>query len=353
VDWNDLGRWVPRIEAELERSYREARRVAPSAVADAVDRLREFTLRGGKRFRALLVLAGYGIATHRSPAPALPAAAALEQFQSWMLVHDDIMDHAETRRNGPTLHREFERFHAQRGWGGSAADFGIANGITLGDLAEPLTVEALLRARVPERRRMRALSEYARMTRETAYGQLLDIRLGALPIDEVREADVLAVHRRKSAVYTVASPLTIGASLGGASRGLRTELDRFGLDVGVAFQLRDDILGAGLAGDSSGKSANDLAEGKRTLLVVRAWEQLDGSGREALEAALGRTDASSEAVDRAREAIRRSGSLRYSEDRIQTLTNAALRRVSRSRWLREGDRQLLDAIADRLVHRTV
>lgn len=351
MEFSELAEFRPRIESTLERQYSALEREGGPTFRPYVRVLREFTLRGGKRFRALLVLAGYHIATGKDPAPALPAAAALEHFQSWMLIHDDIIDHSEERRGGPTVHRALEERHRAAGELGDSAAYGVGLGITLGDLEEPYTIASLLDAPGPAAGRARALAEYVRMTRMTAYGQLLDIRNGALPVSAVRETDVLRVHELKSAVYTVAAPLRIGAYLGGGRAALVDDLEAIGIDLGIAFQLRDDVLGAGFDAGAAGKSANDLIEGKRTLLVVRAWAKADPAGRDALNAVLGVGNASAAAVARAREVIRSTGSLAYSETRIAALTKRAFDRIDRSRSLRPPGRALLREIGDRLVHR--
>lgn len=351
MKFSDLAEELPALERTIVRSYAEARRSAAPVFRPFLDSLSEFTLRGGKRFRALLVLGGFRIASGKAVAPVLPAAAALEHFQSWMLVHDDIIDHSEERRGGPTLHRVVERRHREGGLLGRSEEYGVGIGITLGDLQEPFTVDGFLGCKVPVGRRVAALAEYVRMTRETAFGQLLDIQNGATPVDQVRESDVLLVHRLKSAVYTVASPLRIGATLGGGGRTLLGDLEAFGVDIGIAFQLRDDVLGTGFGSGEAGKSANDLVEGKRTLLVVRAWASADAAGRSALTAVLGHPEATTQSVDRARDVIRSTGSLEYSERRIRELTDGALRRVDRSPRFSAGDRELLHDVADRLVNR--
>ncbi len=347
----DLYRYVPAIEREIRRSYRTERRTAPRTVLSYLDANEEFTLRGGKRFRALLVLAGYQLAAGRDPRPALPAAAGLEHFQSWMLVHDDIIDHAEARRGGPTLHRSMAGRHRAERRDGSADDYGIGIGITLGDLEEPFTVASLLSVRAPAAARLSALDEYVRMTRLTAYGQLLDIRNGTLPPGDVREADVLTVHRLKSAIYTVVSPLLIGSLLAGRARRTLVDLEEIATDLGVAFQLRDDVLGAGFDADESGKSSNDLVEGKRTLLVVRAWAGGSEADRARLGRVLGNAQAAPEDVERAREAIRSTGSLAYSERRIAELTDRAMGRLGRSRSIPARGKPLVREIGDRLVRR--
>jgi geranylgeranyl diphosphate synthase, type I len=351
VDLAALYRYLPSLERELRSSYLRERRTAPATVRPYLDADLEFTLRGGKRFRAILVLAGYHITTGNPPRPALSAAAALEHFQSWMLIHDDIIDHSEERRGGPTVHRAMASLHQRERRIGSGEDYGMGIGITLGDLEEPFTVEALLATPVPPAARLAALAEYVRMTRLTAYGQLLDIRNGTLEPADVAEADVLNVHRLKSAIYTVVSPLKIGALLGGSSARRLEDLEAVGTDLGIAFQLRDDVLGAGFDAEDSGKSSNDLTEGKRTLLVVRAWQLGSEADRTRLARVLGNPTAPEEDIERARGVIRTTGSLEYSEHRIAELTDRALQRLARSRTIRADAKPLVREIADRLVRR--
>jgi len=346
-----LYRYLPELERRIQASYLRERRTAPAAIRPFLAANQEFTLRGGKRFRAILVLAGYHLETGRAPAAALEAAAALEHFQSWMLIHDDIIDHAEERRGGPALHRAIASAHRRLGQLGASDDYGVGIGITLGDVEEPFTVEAILSSPVGPTARLAALAEYVRMTRLTAYGQLLDIRNGTLDPGSVKESDVLNVHRLKSAVYTVASPLAIGALLGGARRSRLSDLEAIAIDLGIAFQLRDDVLGAGFDAGASGKSSNDLVEGKRTLLVVRAWKDGTAEDRARLSAVLGQPGAAGSAVEAAREVLRSTGSVEYSERRIAALTQRALRRLERSRTIRATGKPLLVELAERLTRR--
>ncbi|HTW40635.1 MAG TPA: polyprenyl synthetase family protein [Thermoplasmata archaeon] len=348
----DLYRYLPTLEKELRASYTRARTEAPRTLRDYVEVNEEFTLRGGKRFRAILVLAGYYLATRRAPTPALRTAAAMEHFQTWMLIHDDIIDHSEERRGGPTVHLALAAEHRRERRDGSSEDYGTGIAITLGDLEEPFTVDAILGTRAPPAARLAALGEYVRMTRLTAYGQLLDIRNGTLEPGSVSEEDVLNVHRLKSAMYTVASPLRIGAMLGGMRSPGLADLEAIGVDLGIAFQLRDDVLGAGFEADESGKSPNDLPEGKRTLLVVRAWREASDADRVRLKRVLGNPNATPEDIERAREVIRATGSLAYSERRIAELAARALARLDRSRTLTGNVRPLIREVGDRLVRRT-
>ena len=348
-----MAAYRPQLEALLRRYYRDEIRRAPKRFRPHLELLEEYTLRGGKRLRALLVLAGYHLVRGSRPDPGLPAAAALEMFQSWMLIHDDIIDHAEMRRGGPSLHRKVEVRHRRGHWSGAPGEYGVAMGITLGDLQEPLTVRALLDSSVPPRCREGALAEYVRMTGLTAYGQVLDIENGLSPIARVKEPDVLLVHRLKSAVYTVAAPLRIGAILAGGSPALLRALDAVGLDLGIAFQLRDDLLGAGFDAAAIAKSANDIAEGKRTLLVVYAWQHANADGRRLLRRVLGDPSAPSVATARVRQLMQSTGSVAYSERMIARLQRRASRRIARTPSLSPSGRRLLDQVGAKLLYRSV
>ncbi|MGI0067823.1 MAG: polyprenyl synthetase family protein, partial [Thermoplasmata archaeon] len=185
MDFAQLAAYRARIESAVRRDYRTARPRPPSSVVPLVRMGEGLTLRGGKRFRAILLLAGYHIASGRRPDAVVGVAAGLEHFQSWMLIHDDIIDHSEVRRGGPTVHRLAADLHTLERGAGSSEEYGVGIGITLGDLEEPYTVDSFLRARATASARLAALAEYGRMTRLTAFGQLLDIRNGTLDPGDV------------------------------------------------------------------------------------------------------------------------------------------------------------------------
>jgi geranylgeranyl diphosphate synthase type I len=354
MDLDDLLAWKPAIDKslanvlsmEVQSVKKESPRLAPFLEA-----VQEFALRGGKRFRALLILAGYHVAGGKDLNVPLPAAVALETFQGWMLIHDDIIDHGETRRGGPTMHVSMAKFHSENDLAGIDTDFGEAIAITLGDLMESLTTRCFLTPEVPPERKLAVLSEYGRMTRLTALGQLLDIYLNASPIEKVREEDVLTVHRLKSAVYTVSSPLRMGAILAGASPRLLDTLGKVGDLLGVAFQLRDDILGLGVTTEEEvGKSTNDLFEGKRTLLLIEAWRRATPSGREAIEKVLGNPLASPRKLDAAIEVIKGTGSIEYSESKIAELRDEGFKLM---KGIPTGQAELLRKIGHMLTERKV
>lgn len=287
-------------------------------------------LSGGKRFRAQFATLGY-----RSVHPlevtgsinaefsaVLDAACALELFHAAALIHDDVIDRSDTRRGRPAAHRLFSSQHDDQGWRGSADHFGLAAAILLGDLLQSWSDELMQRAcdAIDDRKAARsARAHFNRMRSEVAVGQYLDVleeqQSGFAPHEEQLERST-RVLIYKSAKYSVEAPLLIGAALAGATEAQEDALSDFGLPVGVAFQLRDDLLGvfgdAALTGKPSG---DDLIEGKRTVLVTLARENLPGTQRRIFDDLLG-NDLDSEQVAILQRTIRESGAVERVEDMI-------------------------------------
>lgn len=259
---------------------------------------------GGKRFRASFVRAGWLVAGGVDRAePMMQAAAAIELLQGSALVHDDLMDGSDTRRGRPSVHREFEARHREAGRVGDPADFGRSAAVLMGDLLLSISNQELVAAagRIDPAARDRAIRLYDLCKVEVTAGQFLDVV--AATHAEISVDDALKVATYKSAKYTVERPLQIGAALAGADDALLAGLSAVALPLGVAFQLRDDVLGVFGDPEVTGKPAgDDLREGKRTVLVARALEHADEGQRTALTQTLGTDD-----VDTARGVIEATG----------------------------------------------
>ncbi|QEO13199.1 polyprenyl synthetase family protein [Agromyces intestinalis] len=290
-------------------------------------------LSGGKRFRARFCHAGWRAAAGPAdldPAPVVAAAAALELFHAAALVHDDLIDNSDTRRGAPSAHRLFERLHADSGWNGDAAEYGRAAAILLGDLilgwSDELLDEAL--SLLDDRTAARlARAEFMRMRTEVAAGQYLDIleeRAWSTRGEHAQRELAERVVVYKSAKYSIVAPLRIGAAIGGSAPIVADALADFGLPLGVAFQLRDDLLG--VYGDPAltGKPAgDDLREGKRTLLVAIARERLGAGQRRILDELLGDPALTAGQVATLQQTIARCGAV----DEVETIISAQLERA--------------------------
>lgn len=287
-------------------------------------------LGGGKRIRPLYAWAGFigagGLQNStEEPEAVLEAVSSLEFIQACALIHDDIIDASDTRRGQPTVHRAVEKQHEERDWVGSAAHFGESVAILVGDLAliwaedmlqdSGLSAAALARAREPWRA----------MRTEVIGGQLLDIRLEAAADERVELAD--SVNRYKTAAYTIERPLHLGAAIAGAGPELIAAFRGYGRDIGVAYQLRDDLLG--VFGDPvvTGKPAgDDLREGKRTVMLARALARADvadPAAAAALREGIGKVTEPGEIAELA-EIIHSTGVADEMESRISSLRESGL-----------------------------
>ena len=277
-----------------------------SATADAGPDAARFldaaaaAMAGGKRLRGRFLIAGWrAVEEAGRPDVAAPsddvitAAAALEAFQAAALVHDDLIDNSDTRRGRPAAHRALESAHRDAGWVGDADAFGRSSAILLGDLlvawSDDLFEEGLA-VSAPERAAT-ARSAYATMRREVTLGQFLDIAEESAYTtepDDRHAARALRVASFKSARYSVQQPLAIGGALAGADAAQAAALAEFGHPLGMAFQLRDDVLGVFGDERETGKpSGDDLREGKRTVLIAYAREALSPAARRLMDELLG------------------------------------------------------------------
>ncbi|GIE96265.1 polyprenyl synthetase family protein [Paractinoplanes rishiriensis] len=235
---------------------------------------RDLVLAGGKRLRPTFAYWGWrGVTQPGEPIePLLPALAALELMHTFALVHDDVMDESATRRGRPTAHRIFAGQHASDGRSGDADRFGSTAAILVGDLCLVWADQLLARSPVATATLFAVRSCYDRMRVEAVAGQYLDV-LGETKPGDWSVEQALLVARLKTAGYTVQRPLQFGLALAGPvdDPALDEAYARYGLLVGEAFQLRDDLLG--VYGDPAvtGKPAgDDLRSGKPTTLLMLA-----------------------------------------------------------------------------------
>jgi geranylgeranyl diphosphate synthase, type I len=341
---DESGRLIELVQTRL-RDFLSDRDATLRGISPDLAPFLEFSadfLRGGKRFRAQFCYWGWraaaGASAHDSGAgvdAVVGAASGLELFHAAALVHDDIIDHSDTRRGGPAAHRRFEGLHRSGGWRGDAGHFGEAAAVLLGDLllgwSDELILDSLLS--LPALGSATAARrEFNRMRTEVTAGQYLDV-LEELAWPSVPEGRALERAHRvityKSAKYSVEAPLTIGAAMAGASADQLQGLRDFGLPLGIAYQLRDDLLGVfGDAAVTGKPSGDDLREGKRTVLVALARQSVGRDERERIDAMLGDPGLSDEQIRALQETVRESGAVEATELLIEENVAAALAALS-------------------------
>lgn len=326
------------LTAFLDRAVGSLRSSRPSLLPIA-EALAELVLRGGKRLRPVVAVAGYVAAGGDRPADAARLVSGLELLQAYLLVHDDWMDQDATRRGGPTLH---VRLGAR--WGRPLGD---AAAVLAGDLASAWARVMLLDAPAgfaPEVL-LEAQRVYAAFEAEVVQGQMLDLLAleAGVAVEELEDL--------KTGSYTVRGPLRLGAALAGAGLDLQEGLAAFGRPVGRAFQIRDDLLG--LFGDPArtGKAVGqDLRAGKRTWLVDHALRTESAAERASLDAVLGKADAPAELVASAIALLAAGGARAAAEARVVQLCSDARAVLARLDVTPEG-RQELDELVGSLAQR--
>ncbi len=266
-------------------------------------------LAGGKRLRSAFCYWGWRAAGGEDGPPVYAAAAALELLHASALVHDDVMDGSDTRRGRPSVHRAFAARHAERGWQGPAAGFGTGAAILIGDILLAWTDQLLRGSGLPQEALRRGQPVLDAMRTELIGGQYLDL-LGQAAGDG-SAANALRVIRYKTAAYTVERPLQLGAALAGRTdRPMAAACAGYGIPLGTAFQLRDDVLGVFGDPARTGKpSGDDLRDGKRTVLIAIARERAAAAEREVLDARLGDPRLDEAGVDEVRAILVRTGAL--------------------------------------------
>ncbi|HET8600284.1 MAG TPA: polyprenyl synthetase family protein [Segeticoccus sp.] len=353
----DLDRVRARVQAALDAELAAQRRVLAEIgddvmpLIDAVASL----VRGGKRLRALFLHLGYLSAGGADSDALVRAACAMEMFQAAALIHDDVMDDSDTRRGMPAAHRRLAHQHDRSGWAGDPDRFGVAGAILAGDLcltwADRLYATSGLSAAELERGR----EWFDRMRTQLMGGQFLDVLESARGWADLSTGERIDSARRvirfKSAKYTIEYPLLIGAHAAGLGEEGLASLSAYGLALGEAFQLRDDVLGVFGDPQVTGKPAgDDLREGKRTVLVAHAVAGADEQAAKEFAAGFGRPDLDEGGVDRLRAVIVDSGALARTEQLISeqaATARAALAEDSLAAAGRRGLEALVGLCTDR------
>lgn len=313
---------------------------------------------GGGRLRGVLIILGYETALAASQGSdgtntkntkeAAKAAVALEIFQTSILAHDDVMDKSELRRGIPTLYRAIAGWHKKNKMLGETMHFGASQAVNLGSVGFFLASEILAQTKFPAENKLKAISAFNNLIVYTALGQILDITIPTLRGPK-QEEDVLAVERYKTAQYTAVGPFCMGAYLAGASEILIKNLTLFGENLGIAFQIQDDIKGVFGKSEETGKSAKeDIQEGKITLLLIKARQNAKRkTQKEILRKLYGKAYLTEEEAEKVRQVFRETGALDYAIKKSKEYTERAraqIPKITKDKKLRELYRSLADFV---------
>jgi geranylgeranyl diphosphate synthase type I len=337
------------VDEFLERQSHVLGEVGPDAqeLLGAVARL----LTGGKRLRAAFLYWGYRATGQPDSDALVRVATSMEFFQAAALIHDDVMDDSDTRRGMPAAHRSIAARHEREAWAGDAGRFGVAGAILAGNLCLNWTEELYSTSGLEPEHLTRGRAVFDLMRTQLMGGQFLDVVESARSWDGVPTSQRIEraerVIRFKSAKYTVEHPLLVGATAGGAHPDDLEALSRYGLDLGHAFQLRDDLLGVFGDPAATGKPAgDDLREGKRTVLIAHALAGTDDAGRATVDRLLGEASLGESDIDGLRSLIADSGAVDAVEAEITRLAGTARMALKSTTGLTAQGLDVLDALID-------
>ncbi|MBW1596058.1 polyprenyl synthetase family protein [Streptomyces sp. JJ38] len=323
---------IRAAEAELGHVLDErlslARDTDPVFARDVAERVTAFVRGGGKRLRTAFVWSGWRAAGGSGDATAvLRTGAALELLQACALIHDDVMDGSPLRRGGPAMHVDLARLHRAARMSGPAGAFATSAAVLAGDLALAWADDLLAETALGTPCGQRLHREWQEMRTEMVAGQYRDVRAQAIGAADADEA--LTIATLKSALYTVERPLALGAVLAGADARTLEALRRAGRCAGLAFQLRDDLIGTFGDPALTGKpSDDDLRSCKLTCLLAIGLKLAEDSGDHATAADLSPGEPpplSDDAVRRMRGALERGGARSAVEAKIRRLAAESVR----------------------------
>lgn len=351
-----------RLDGFCDEKRRQLQDISPDLVP-IID-YTQAMLSGGKRFRALFCFwswAGYRGEISESDlsenSPIVSVAAALEMFHAAALVHDDLLDQSDTRRGQPAIHKRFEELHQAKGYAGSSVRFGVAGSVLTGDLLLAWSSELFGSAfkNVPSQEEENCRRQFSQMRFEVMAGQYLDVlEENAAPTRNPSEAVAIAnrVMLYKTAKYSLEAPLLIGAALSGVDEDTLAGLSNFGIPLGLAFQLRDDVLGVFGDPQVTGKPAgDDLREGKRTVLIALTMETLPSTVAKIFEELLTSGEIDSEQLDFMRTTITESGALDKTERLIEEHSQRAIEALA-TLEVTDQARRMLSALTDKVINRS-
>lgn len=299
---------------------------------------------GGKRLRAVLVKLGYELNQLTATKDVIHVALAFEVFQTAILIHDDIIDQSPLRRGKPTVHKALAARH-------STEHYGVAQGICLGDIGMFWAIRLIGESNFSDSVRIKAVNSFLNTILYTGIGELLDVELSMQKQVQATENEVVKIYLHKTAHYTITGALQLGAILGNGSQELLAGLKEYGDNLGIAFQIHDDILGVFGDETETGKSASsDIEEGKITLLSIFAQQHANETQKTILKKYYGKGQLSKTEVETVRQVFMATGALAYAEKVRENYLQKALTSIEKLP-ISTNHKVLLEGIAYLMVER--
>ncbi len=295
------------------------------------DSIKDFILRMGKRARPILFVVGYLGFAKKQAKGLYRSALSIELLHNFMLIHDDIIDKSDTRRGKPSLHKLFcNCLSGLKGIKFNGQDMAIV----AGDVMYAMAIDALLSIKERPLLKEEALKKLIEATIYTGAGEFIELLYGAKKLKQITKQDIYKIYTFKTAYYTFTCPLSIGAILGGAAPKQVKIISQYGSYLGIAFQIKDDILGLFEEEKKTGKSPLvDLQEAKKTILIWHAYKHLGAKDKLIIENILHKKKIKKRDLFKIREIVIKSGAKEFAEKEICSLLRKALKLITSSKML--------------------
>lgn len=276
--------------------------------------IKEFVLRKGKRVRPIFFVIGYLAFTKRQARGLYTSAISIELLHDFMLIHDDIIDKSDTRRGKPSMHKKLNEYLKNYK---NIKFTGQDLSIVIGDILYALAINAFLSIKVEPEQKEKALKKFIEAAFYTGCGEFIELLYGTKDIKLFTKTDIYRIYDLKTAYYSFAYPLAIGATLAGAEDSQIRKIFQYGVYLGRAFQIKDDILG--MFGDEkrTGKSSlTDLQEAKKTLLIWYAYNHTSSQDRLDIKRVLSKDKINKTDLLKTRRILTASGAFDYARQEI-------------------------------------
>lgn len=308
--------------------------------------IKDFVLRPGKRIRPILFVIGYLGYAKKEAKNLYSSALSIELLHDFMLVHDDIIDKSDTRRGEPSMHETLNRYLKNSK---NAKFNGQDLTIVVGDIMYAMAIQAFLAINEDMQRKEIALKKFIEAAVYTGSGEFIELLYGIKEAGDAKREDIYKIYDYKTAYYTFSTPLTSGAILAGAKKDQVNKLFKYGIYLGRAFQIKDDILGLFCDEKKIGKSSfTDLREGKKTILIWYAYNNSTDKIKSTIKKILSKPGIDKNDLTLMRELIEETGALGYAKKEIKQLSSKALS-ISAACGMRKPCIELLNNYSQKLL----
>jgi geranylgeranyl diphosphate synthase type I len=336
------------IAQYLDQVIKEARGV-DAFMTDVITHFKKTILAGGKRIRPIMMYWGYIAAGGKNEQEIIKTSISLELIHAFLLIHDDIIDRDDIRHGQKTIHATYRDHYNKFFSGDDGEHFGTAVAIVSGDFVYSLGNQVIFSSAFSSDVIVKALNKMQEIVGLTCVGEIQDVYMSYGY--NVSEEKIIAMYENKTAKYTFDGPLKLGAIMAGADDALCDKLSAFAIPLGIAFQIRDDILGVFGDAKKTGKPVgSDIAEGKMTLMVHRAISLADRKQKKELKRLLGKKDITNKEIAIFQKILHDTGAMKSIDEQMKILINQSQKALDNI-TMHTGAKEFLSTLTQHLYDR--